>query len=655
MLHEETNVKQVGISHQELTARRISNLLRYCILTICLVFPISVIAEDNNVTLSVSATHADEHEESAVDVTATLDRTVDSNVEVRLDISGTATLNLDYEIESTTIEIPAETLSNSIEIIPIRDWDTELLERVRINIDSLSGAANLIAGEAVEIRFRDERSNDIRKRPIGANLFLTAALSYDDSKIEVETIIFNMGATRSSPTTLIATMSRNLTGLLLASPIHTTGIPALDVNGTFRSKFSIDLAGLETGFHRLLIAVDEIARDVTGKGGIYELIEGFEIGDDQKVIMRCRATNRHGVTGSTDPLFPHQWTLINEHNPDDEEPLSKAGNDLGMHEVIRAGEPTGEGVTVAVVDTGLETCHPDLIDSVEEGKSYNLFAVDGVPNQWQGAVTNDPYLPTISGDHGTSVSGIIAATADNGIGGRGVAPGVNLRAFNALAGFTVDSLQDVLGASNDAPSSSDVDVFNMSWGALQSGHANPTERDLAILKHGTENLRDGFGAVYVKAAGNAWELCNSIFHELMDDLGCLGSNVDSMQNTPYLITVGALSDTGERASYSSAGANLWVSAPAGDFDQEALPVYPMTITTDQSGTNRGYGSLIPEPLEELNPNGDYSTVFTGTSAAAPHVTGVVALLLQRNPDLTWRDVKHVLANSSRKHIRKYVH
>ena len=71
-----------------------------------------------------------------------------------------------------------------------------------------------------------------------------------------------------------------------------------------------------------------------------------------------------------------------------------------MNEVIRIGEPTGQDVVVAVVDTGLEVCHPDLVDSVEEGMSHNLLASDELENSWFGAKMDDPYLPTTYGDHG---------------------------------------------------------------------------------------------------------------------------------------------------------------------------------------------------------------------------------------------------------------
>ena len=90
----------------------------------------------------------------------------------------------------------------------------------------------------------------------------------------------------------------------------------------------------------------------------------------------------------------------------------------------------------------------------------------------------------------------------------------------------------------------------------------------------------------------------------------------------------------------------WVTAPAGEFGS----TYPATITADQVGTDRGYDVLIPLGLirdSVNNPDGDYVSTFNGTSSAAPHVSGAVALLLGAYPDFTWRDVKHVLAKTAR--------
>ena len=110
--------------------------------------------------------------------------------------------------------------------------------------------------------------------------------------------------------------------------------------------------------------------------------------------------------------------------------------------------------------------------------------------------------------------------------------------------------------------------------------------------------------------------------------------------------VGAFDAQGTRASYSSAGSNLWISAPAGEFGA----TYGAIITSDQAGTNRGYDVLRNRgvALDAVNnPHGNYVSTFNGTSAAAPNASGAVALLLEAQPELTWRDVKYILAESAR--------
>lgn len=120
-----------------------------------------------------------------------------------------------------------------------------------------------------------------------------------------------------------------------------------------------------------------------------------------------------------------------------------------------------------------------------------------------------------------------------------------------------------------------------------------------------------------------------------------------MNDTPYVITVAALNADGLKASYSSVGSNIWVAAPTGEYGVDS----PASLTTDQFGRMRGYSSRNWPGIARdaiANPYGDYISNFNGTSAATPHVAGVVALLLEEQPELTWRDVKHVFANTSRR-------
>ena len=123
---------------------------------------------------------------------------------------------------------------------------------------------------------------------------------------------------------------------------------------------------------------------------------------------------------------------------------------------------TGHRVKVAVVDTGLEICHPDLADNVEQGASWNFRY--GTSRQQSNDHPRDPYPLGNGFDHGTAVAGLIASVSANQIGGTGVAPRAFLRGYNFLGTQTLANELAALGMSRSSPKSDDVRIFNMSYG-----------------------------------------------------------------------------------------------------------------------------------------------------------------------------------------------
>ncbi|MYF71661.1 MAG: S8 family serine peptidase, partial [Proteobacteria bacterium] len=371
-------------------------------------------------------------------------------------------------------------------------------------------------------------------------------------------------------------------------------------------------------------------------------LEGFATDAAGRVRTRCEAPDRAPGAAGTDPLFAEQWHLVNTGQTAFSNRSGTAGADLRMGDAIGAGH-NGEGVKLAVIDTGLEICHPDLAANTSAGGSFN-FAHESTP----GASSADPFNQSILGEHGTSVAGIAAAVANNGLGGRGVAPEVTLVGFNlgsAVAEDLETALYRSLGASDSDPDSASVDIFNMSFGS-ELPSENATEDFVRVMKMGTSELRSGRGALYVKAAGNEFELCNRA-HPLNREIGCISGNADPDQNLPYLIAVGAFNADDVKSSYSNAGANLWVVGPGGEDGFER----PAMITTDQAGAGAGFGLHGEIPLSTDHPlhrDGDYVNAFGGTSSAAPAVAGAGAVLLGAKPNLTWRDVKHILAVTARR-------
>ncbi|MCU0987423.1 MAG: S8 family serine peptidase [Acetobacteraceae bacterium] len=256
---------------------------------------------------------------------------------------------------------------------------------------------------------------------------------------------------------------------------------------------------------------------------------------------------------------------------------------------------TGQGVRVGIVDDGFDLAHPDL-------------AAAFGPGGWDGR-GNDAIPSAEAGDrHGTAVAGVIGADA-NGTGLVGIAHDATLVGFRVGYGSAGSTAQIATQLRNQAG----VDVSNNSWGFSGFFADNFATSAFAPIRDAlsvaTATGREGLGTVFVFAAGNARTAGDNVNHH-------------SLQAAPEVISVGAVDATGKVASFSTPGAALLVSAPGVNI-----------LTTDAAGS-AGYVS------------GDSVTV-SGTSFAAPVVSGVVALMLEANPELGWRDVQDILALSAR--------
>jgi len=463
------------------------------------------------------------------------------------------------------------------------------------------------------------------------------------TEMTIESQVWNLGGTGSTATNLVIAINDRPDWSDTVLWRGEAEVPPLDPQTGLSYTFDAALGDFapEQDYYAILL-VEEIPGEHPRRRRNWDFT-GFSLNPSGAVRLRCQGpTSGTAAEGVDDPLVGEQWHLVNSGQAAFAEQPGVAGEDLAMRGTLRDG-PTGRGVRVAVVDTGLETCHPDLAANIEAGASHNFNV-----GYWTGASNRDPYQPSSMGDHGTSVAGVIAAAANNGIGGRGVASNAMLRGYNYLSAHDWASARvDALGGSSVSPNSAEVDIFNMSYGGLgREGNPDP-DTVVALYRNGVNNLRGGLGAIYVKSAGNGFRSCRSIPRTVNEEIGCNSANGDPNNNLPYLIVVGGFNAAGKRASYSSVGANLWISAPSGEYGVD----FPAIITTDQVGPSRGYDMLFPVGLAldgQLNPYGHYVSDFNGTSAAAPNVSGAIALLLEANPELTWRDVKHVLAKTARR-------
>ena len=287
-------------------------------------------------------------------------------------------------------------------------------------------------------------------------------------------------------------------------------------------------------------------------------------------------------------------------------------HDINVEEVWQAGH-TGAGVSIAIVDSGFHFQHPDLNDNVDRTRNFDYLSME-----YEGAYIHLPFHDS----HGTAVAGLIAAE-HNDIGVRGVAPEATIYSHNYL-----DSYQ-TLAEEADAMTRDRVTthISSNSWGPGDNGtpEPSPSTWDMAI-ETGLREGDEGRGLSYVFAAGNG---SNPDSHD--------NSNLDGYVNFYGVTAVCAIDHNDVRSYYSEPGANLWVCAPSSGADPPAI------TTTDVGGTFAFFGDDAGSGYWP----GLYTDTFGGTSAAAPIVSGVVALMRSANPALTWRDVKLILAASAR--------
>ncbi len=263
------------------------------------------------------------------------------------------------------------------------------------------------------------------------------------------------------------------------------------------------------------------------------------------------------------------------------------GQDINVEDAWQT--TLGANVNVLVVDNGLDPGHEDLADNVDLSRNFDVLG--------DGRVLRPQF------SHGTAVAGLIAAR-DNDLGVRGVAPQATIYAHNVLARGTDADFLAALLHEQDA-----TRISNNSWGAAEGPGLDtvPFTWELA-LEQGISAGAGGKGIVYVFSAGNGDPFDYSNLEEYVNHYGVTAAC--------------AVDDRGFKTSTSEQGSNLWVCAPSRQGGRQAI------VTTDNYDR--------------------YRNTFGGTSASAPQVSGVAALVLAANDSLTWRDVKLVLATSARK-------
>ncbi len=351
--------------------------------------------------------------------------------------------------------------------------------------------------------------------------------------------------------------------------------------GLFDSKF----------FHILFFSLSTFL--LSACGGSEVLSEENRISPDGNQ-SNDRITKSYEIS---DPLYDRQWYLHQQS---------------GINVSTVWTEYLGSGISIAVVDSGIEALHPDLTENIDLTHSFRYSDESSDPTPTKEEFSN----PFVDAPHGTAVAGIIAAT-QNDIGISGVAPKANLIGLNVFSRPDDSAFEDAMQYPN-------IDISSNSWGAdlsfgLDDDHV---VLDAIVSKMLTDPI------IYTFAAGN--EASNSGFSSIL--------------NSRYTLVIGATTAQKELAPYSNHGANILCVAPGGHEEKNL----PKIITTDLIGNIYGYD--VKGDHFDIFENIDYNYTdnFNGTSAAVPMVSGVIALMLEANRGLNYRDVKYILAHSSKK-------
>ncbi|XP_004635662.1 neuroendocrine convertase 2 [Octodon degus] len=305
-----------------------------------------------------------------------------------------------------------------------------------------------------------------------------------------------------------------------------------------------------------------------------------------------------------DPLFTKQWYLINTGQAD-----GTPGLDLNVAEAWELGY-TGKGVTIGIMDDGIDYLHPDLASNYNAEASYDFSS-------------NDPYpYPRYTDDwfnsHGTRCAGEVSAAANNNICGVGVAYNSKVAGIRML---DQPFMTDVIEASSISHMPQLIDIYSASWGPTDNGKTvdGPRELTLQAMADGVNKGRGGKGSIYVWASGDGGSY---------DDCNC-----DGYASSMWTISINSAINDGRTALYDESCSSTLAS-------------------TFSNGRKRN-----PEAgVATTDLYGNCTLRHSGTSAAAPEAAGVFALALEANLELTWRDMQHLtVLTSKRNQLHDEVH
>ncbi|XP_041915930.1 proprotein convertase subtilisin/kexin type 5 isoform X1 [Alosa sapidissima] len=309
----------------------------------------------------------------------------------------------------------------------------------------------------------------------------------------------------------------------------------------------------------------------------------------QQQVVHHR-TKRDDTTSFNDPKWDKMWYIHCDQN---------CLTDMNIKSAWSKGY-TGKGVVVSILDDGIERIHPDLKHNYDPRASWDFNRDDPDPSP--------RYDVTDENKHGTRCAGVVAATANNSLCMVGIAYNAKIGGIRMLDG----DMSDMLEAQSLSFRPQYIDIYSSSWGPDDDGRTVDGPGSLArlALENGIRKGRKGRGSIFVWASGNGGRN--------KDHCSC-----DGYTNSIYTISVSSTTQSGRKPWYLEECAST-------------------LATTYSSGESNGIGIVTTDLRQRCTEE------HSGTSASAPMAAGIIALTLEANPLLSWRDVQHIIVKTSRR-------
>ncbi|XP_023221254.1 furin-like protease 2 [Centruroides sculpturatus] len=274
---------------------------------------------------------------------------------------------------------------------------------------------------------------------------------------------------------------------------------------------------------------------------------------------------------------------------------------------------SGKGVVVTILDDGIQTNHPDLV------QNYNVF-MSTISNNLKITLPED----NDSNKHGTRCAGEVAATAFNEFCGVGIAYNASIGGVRMLDGTVTDEVEATALSLNP----NHIDIYSASWGPEDDGKTvdGPGKLAKQAFIDGVNSGRNGLGSIFVWASGNGGRYSDNC-------------NCDGYTNSIYTLSISSATQGGLKPWYlEECSSTLATTYSSGTPGRDRSVV---TVDMDMSYFEGLRNGRKPNPFTLCTRS------HTGTSASAPIAAAICALALEANRFLSWRDMQHLVVLTSR--------